>query len=435
MDRLNNFSSIDTGVITETAKKYGTPVYLYDEKMIVDRCKNLAAMPNAYGLEVGFAMKANSNKRLLKIIHGQGLLIDASSLNEARRAHMAGVPCADIMLTTQEVPQGEDRADLEKMTLDGLRYNVCSLRQLELIGSFAAEHNIRLSMRVHPGVGAGETATRNTGDNYSCFGVHLSDIQNAMDYAAQKKLVFYKVHVHIGSGGDPAAWRDNIRHELDILEKYFPDADTISFGGGLKEARMPDETAADIQELGQYAKQQIEEFYKRTGRKLKMEIEPGTYIVANAGYIITQVIDKKRTGDDGLNFIVLDGGMEVNARPLLYGSRHPFYVVSQNGRLLSSEYADAPAKAGYKAAVVGRCCESGDSQTLDAAGLNLPRQIAEPDAGDYVVIGGTGGYCSSMAPFNYNSHLQAAEVLFTAQNQLELIRRKQSFAQMVENEI
>lgn len=435
MTQLNPFSSVTASALANAGQQFGTPLYLYDEALIAQRCKNLLSMPNPYGLTVRYAMKANSNRSILAAIRQQGVLMDASSMNEARRANLAGIPFQDIMLTTQEVPQKEERADLEQMILAGMKYNVCSLRQLELIADFAAANSIPLSMRVHPGVGAGESASRNTGDNYSCFGVHLADIDQALALAAQKNLTFYKVHVHIGSGGDPEAWRSNIDRQLGILEQYFPQADTVSFGGGLKEARMPSETAADIQDLGSYAKQKLEEFARRTGRTLKMEIEPGTYIVANAGYIITQVIDKKRTGPSGLNFLIVDGGMEVNTRPLLYGSQHPLYAVSSGGSLLSSSFAPAQLSTGYSAAVVGRCCESGDSQTIDENGLNCARPIGEPEIGDYIVIGGAGAYCSSMSPFNYNSHVQAPEVLLEASGHMRIIRRRQTLAQVIENEL
>jgi len=88
MGQLNKFSNIDSTVIQKAAEQFSTPFYLYDEKAIVDKCKSLLEMPNAYGLTVRYAMKANSTKALLKIIYNQGLKIDASSLNEARRAHI-----------------------------------------------------------------------------------------------------------------------------------------------------------------------------------------------------------------------------------------------------------------------------------------------------------------------------------------------------------
>ena len=436
MKKMNHFSSINTKLILEAKEKFGTPLYLYEENLIIEKCRSVLAMSNAYGLTVRYAMKANSNRTLLQIIDEQGLLIDASSLNEVRRAKMAGISYEKIILTTQEVPENEDLAELEQMLIKGLTYNVCSLRQLRLIGDFAKAHKPGLSIRIHPGVGSGESASRNTGDNYSCFGVHLSDIETALEYADKKDIKFTQVHVHIGSGADPEKWKQNIDLELAIIEKYFPDAKTVSFGGGLKEARMPEENSADIKALGDYAKMRIEEFYQKTGRKLKMEIEPGTFIVANSGYIITKIIDKKSTGKEGLNFLITNGGMEVNVRPLMYGAQHPLYLISKTGELLSSEFAsESPTDSSYQAVIVGRCCESGDSQCLDDQGRNSPRKMAEPEIGDLVVIGGAGAYCSSMAPFNYNSYTQSAEVLLLQSGQLKLIRKKQTLAQVIENEI
>lgn len=423
-------------VILEAAKMGRTPCYVYDGAIIARKCQEILAMPNAFGIEPRYAMKANSNATILREIVKHGFGIDASSLNEARRARMAGIDPHKIMLTTQEVPLGSDRVALEELIRLGMKYNVCSVRQLELIADFAAETNTRLCMRVHPGVGSGESASRNTGDQYSCFGVHLSDIDEALAFAKSKGLIFDAVHVHIGSGGDPVKWRENIDRELGFVREYFPDAEKVSFGGGLKEARMPDEVAADLRELGQYAKQRIEEFYAETGRKLIMEVEPGTYIVANSGYIITEIIDLKRTGPDGFEFLVLNGGMEVNTRPLLYGSRHPLYVVSQKGDLLSAE-----SELGHLhpeddlRVVVGRCCESGDSQSLDSDGNIIPRLLAAPNFGDFVVIGGAGAYCASMSPHNYNSQIQVAEILVNEGGKLQLIRKPQTLEQIVQNEI
>ena len=440
VERLNEFSALGAAALAQAAELFGTPVYVYDEKTILDRCGECLNMPNAYGLTVRFAMKANSNRSLLKLISGAGLHIDASSLNEVLRAHLAGIPYENIMLTTQEVYEGAEMAKLEELLLLGLKYNACSLRQLRLIADFAAANGIDPGIRVHPGIGSGESATRNTGDDYACFGIHLSDIEEALSIAAAKGLRFRHIHEHIGSGADSLIWQQNIDLELVIIGKYFPDAETVGFGGGLKEARMPGEHSADIMSLGSYAKAQLESFYGQTGRKLKMEIEPGTYIVANSGYTVTRVMDKKSTSRS--NFIITDGGMEVNSRPLLYGSRHPVYIISSDGtKVRSSEFRAAPGwsepvtPGWYEAVVAGKCCESGDCQTLDPDGHSVPRAMAEPEPDDYAVIGGTGAYCSSMTPFNYNSHTQIPEVLFTKDGALSLIRKRQTLEQVLENEV
>ncbi len=431
---LNGFSSINAQDIYNATQSNKTPFYLYDEAQIIKKCKAIKEMPNAFGLSTRYAMKANSSKSILNIISSQGFGIDASSLNEAKRAYLAGVKLENIMLTTQEVPLFEERDDLEELLLKGLKYNVCSLTQFEKIKEFAVKNNLELSVRVHPGVGSGESATRNTGDDYSCFGVHLRDLPTLLESAKSVGVKFTQMHTHIGSGADPIKWRENIDLQLSILEKYFDDnIKTVSFGGGVKEGRMPDETAADIKDLGEYAKLKITEYYSKTGIKLKTEVEPGTFIVANSGYCVTNVIDKKSTGPSGFNFILLNGGMEVNARPLMYASRHPFYLISANGELKSSEFT--VKDTGYEAVVVGRCCESGDSQCLDEKDTPIPRVMAEPEIGDFMVIGGTGAYCSSMTPFNYNSHQQIAEVLVKENKEQVLIRKRQTLEQIVQNEL
>ena len=421
-------------IVAAAVRRFGSPLYVYDERLLRAKCQGVLGMPNAFGLHARFAMKANSSRALLELVVSTGMGIDASSLNEARRALQAGVAADRILLTTQDIPEGADREDLEKLIAAGMIYNACSIRQLELIADFAAKNKVPLAMRVNPGVGAGESVTRNTGDKYSSFGIHLANLEQATAFARERRIVIAQVHCHIGSGGDPELWRSNIDRVLELTTRFFPQATVVNLGGGFKEARMPDETAANIQELGRYAQQRFREVAERTGRRLQMGVEPGTFIVANCGHLIATVIDKKWSGPDGFEFLVLDAGMESNTRPLLYGSRHPFYVVSKESKLLSSEFDPAVA-ALQERVVVGRCCESGDSQTLDDHGKIAPRRMADPGLGDHVVIGGAGAYCASMSLTGYNSYRQAPEVLWREDGTLQLIRRRQTLEQLTQNEI
>ena len=433
---MKNFgpTKLEGTLIPEIARQWGTPVYLHDQKYIENSCEQLLNMPNTFGLHVRYAMKANSDRTVLRVVTNKGLDLDCSSLDEAARAFAAGIPYSRMMLTTQEVPVNEERAELEEMIKAGLKYNVCSMLQYQLMADFAKANKIDLSIRVHPGAaGGGESATRDTGSEYSCFGVHLNDVPKVKALADEQGLRFTQVHVHIGSGGDPEKWRENIDRELGFVKTYFPDATTVSFGGGLKVARMPGEKQADIVSLGAYAKQRIMEFKEATGRELQMEIEPGTFVVANSGHIITRIIDKKLT--NGMNFLIVDGGMELLTRPLLYGSEHPIAIVRQDGTLLSSEYDQTPETGLKSFGIVGRCCESGDSVRLDGDGNIVPVMIVEPEIGDYVVIGGTGAYSESMSPENYNSHRKPPAVMKARTGELVLIRKKQVREQLVENEL
>jgi len=427
-------TKFDAALVPEIARKWGTPLYLHDQEFIERSCEQLLSMPNPFGLHVRYAMKANSDRTVLRVVTNKGLDLDCSSLDEAARAHIAGIPYTRMMLTTQEVPSGDERTELEEMIRAGLKYNVCSLTQFRLIADFAKETGIELSIRVHPGsAGGGESQTRDTGSEYSCFGVHLNDVPAVKALADELGLHFTQVHVHIGSGGDPEKWRENIDRELGFVRDLFPDAVRVSFGGGLKVARMPGEKQADIASLGAYAAQRVKEFKDATGRELKMEIEPGTFVVANSGHIITRIIDKKLTNE--LNFLIVDGGMELLTRPLLYGSEHPITIVRQDGTLLSSEYDNIPAAGTKPFGIVGRCCESGDSVRLDNDGNIVPVLIAEPEIGDYVVIGGTGAYSESMSPENYNSHRKPPAVMKTRNSELVLIRKKQTLEQIFQNEL
>ncbi len=425
---------LDAALIPKIAEQWGTPIYLHDQEYIENSCQQLLGMPNAYGLHVRYAMKANSDRTVLRVVTGKGLDLDCSSMDEAARAHAAGIPYSRMMLTTQEVPSGAERAELEEMIRGGLRYNVCSMLQFKLIADFAVVNKIDLSIRVHPGAaGGGESTTRDTGSEYSCFGVHLRDVPTVKAMADERGIRFTQVHVHIGSGGDPEKWRENIDRELGFVRDYFPEATTVSFGGGLKVARMPGEKQADIASLGAYARQRIEEFKAATGRELEMEIEPGTFVVANSGHIVTRIIDKKLTNE--MNFLIVDGGMELLTRPLLYGSEHPIAIVRRDGTLLSSEYDQTPATGLKSFGIVGRCCESGDSVRLDKEGNIVPVMIAEPEIGDYVVIGGTGAYSESMSPENYNSHRKPGAVMKTRSGELVLVRKKQVREQLTQNEL
>jgi diaminopimelate decarboxylase len=230
----------------------------------------------------------------------------------------------------------------------------------------------------------------------------------------------------------PKKWQDNVDTEIKFLKDHFVEVEIINFGGGIKYGRMPDEDSAEIEDLGWYATKRLEEFHISERRKLHMEIEPGTYVMAEAGLLVLKIIDMKSTGKEGFDFLVCDGGMEVNSRPLYYGSRHPFYMVSAGGDLLSSETHDLSDFEEY--VPVGICCESGDSQSLDEKGNIVPRKMATPSLGDYLVVGGAGAYCSSMSPINYNSHTQAAEVLINRNNRLKSIRKRQTLSQIIKNE-
>ena len=165
----------------------------------------------------------------------------------------------------------------------------------------------------------------------------------------------------------------------------------------------------------------------KTGRELRLEVEPGTYLVANAGTIVATAIDVVDTGEEGYAFIKTDSGMTEVIRPSMYGAQHPIVVVP----------AEAEERGTGEYVVVGHCCESGDVLTPapdDPEGLQA-RELVETQVGDAVVIGGAGAYCAGMASKNYNSFPEAAEVLLGNDGSFHLVRKRQTLEQVLGNEV
>lgn len=215
---------------------------------------------------------------------------------------------------------------------------------------------------------------------------------------------------------------------LDLV-RAFPSVHTLNLGGGFKVARMPDEVATDLQEIGQSVKSIFEDFANETGRKLKLEVEPGTFLVAHACSLVTSVQDTTQTGSEGYRFLKLDAGMTEVLRPSLYGAQHPIHVVPEPGQL--------PMREKLEQVVVGHCCESGDLLTPapgDPEAL-APRSLIRGEIDDFCVIESVGAYCSSMTAKNYNSFPEAAEVIKKKEGNLTLIRKRQTFEQLIENEV
>jgi diaminopimelate decarboxylase len=397
-------------------ERFGTPCYVYDRATLEAAARAALAFPHAFGLTVRYAMKANSSRAVLTLFRELGLDIDASSDFEVERALRAGFAPGQIQLTSQ-VPSRR----LEELVRQGVLYNACSLHQLDRFGRAFPGRDA--TIRVNPGLGSGSTNRTNTGGPASSFGIWHARLDDAKALAARHGLTIRGLHTHIGSGSDPAVWTRVARMVLDIVERL-PDVTTVSLGGGFKVARVAGEKATDLAEVGSVVRDQFVEFHRRTGRALRLEIEPGTYLVANAGAVVATCVDVVDTGPEGYLFAKLDAGMTEVTRPSLYGAQHPIEVVAAER---------PPARVVF----VGPCCESGDVLTPapgDPEAL-APREVPRPEIGDVVVIGGAGAYCAAMSTHGYNSYPDAPEVLREADGSLRPVRRRQTLDQVLANEV
>jgi diaminopimelate decarboxylase len=364
-------------------------------------------------------MKSLPTAGIIRIMVESGLHIDASSGYEVLRAMIAGVPAERIQLTAQELPE-----DLGALLDKGIKFTACSLHQLETYGKLRPGSDV--CVRINPGLGSGHVQRTNVGGPSSSFGIWHGHLDEVKALAAKHGLRIATMHTHIGSGSDPETWVHCAKISLGIAAQL-PEVTRISLGGGYKIARMAGEKEANLQDIGSRVLPEFEAFKQAHGRALHLEVEPGTYLVANAGAIVSRVIDVVDTGADGVRFIKLNTGMTDILRPSLYGAQHPITILPQSAR-------DA-GEAEYM--VVGHCCESGDILTPapgDPESLG-PRLLAVTEIGDLAVIDGAGAYCSAMASKNYNAFPESAEVLLQQDGTTRIIRKRQTLEQVLQNEL
>ncbi|MBQ2721897.1 MAG: diaminopimelate decarboxylase, partial [Opitutales bacterium] len=347
-------------IAKKIADKYSTPCYVYDESALIAQAKSALAFPNAFGLTVRYAMKASSNASILKLFHELGLHIDASSGYEVERAMLAGFEPNRISISSQQLPQ-----NLKKMVNAGVLFNACSLHQLEEFGKVAKGKDV--GVRINPGLGSGGTKRTNVGGPASSFGIWYEYIPQIKEIAKKYNLKIVRIHTHIGSGSDPLVWQKVAEMSLNTVAQ-FEDVHTLDMGGGFKVARVEGEKSTDLQKIGKPVATLVKEFAKKTGRQLKFEIEPGTFLLANCATLLTTIQDICDTGKDGYKFLKLDSGMTDILRPSIYGAQHPISILSEKPRKKNEEYI-----------IVGHCCESGDILTpapSDPEAL-APRKLPE----------------------------------------------------------
>lgn len=416
---MEQLSFLSADQVREIRREFGSPVYVYDQKTLEAQADSVLNFPNAFGLTARYAMKALPNAAVIRILTQRGLHIDASSGYEAERAMRVGVPANHIQVTAQQIPD-----NLKALVEQGVIYNACSLNQLRAFGELFPGHS--LSVRINPGAGSGHSNRTNVGGPAASFGIWHEHIDEVYQICKDHNLKVTAMHTHIGSGSDPEVWERVALMSLEICVG-FPDTQTLSLGGGYKVGRMKGEVSTDLQVIGSHVVEAFQMTAGKSGRKLRLEVEPGTYLVANAGAIVTTAMDIVDTGKDGYRFIKIDSGMTETVRPSMYGAQHPLVVVPAEDEIRGvGEYL-----------VVGHCCESGDVLTPapnDPEGL-LPRELTEAKVGDAVVIGGAGAYCAGMASKNYNSFPEAAEVLIDRDGNTHLVRKRQTLDQILVNEV
>jgi len=412
--------------VAELARRYGTPLYAYDAEMIRRRCRDLAAWDT-----VRFAQKACSNLAVLDLVRREGVMVDAVSTGEIHRALKAGYqPHADRAAAGDGLPPVHpivytadifDRDSLDAVAKLGIHVNCGSADMLEQLA--ARVPGASVTLRVNPGFGHGHSQKTNTGGEGSKHGIWHEDIPEVLRRAEWAGLSVSGLHMHIGSGTDLAHLAEVAGALERVALEIGRSLTTVSAGGGLPVPYKPGEVHADLGgyfHLWDATRKRLED---RFGHRIRLEIEPGRYLTAESGYVVTEVRAVKRQGTR--KYLLVDAGFNTLARPVLYGSYHPMS--------LCPAAEGSTAESGVEeVAVGGPLCESGDIFTQTDGGFVASRSLPQAQVGDLLVIEIAGAYGFVMAS-NYNSKPLPAEVLLDAGDH-RLVRVRQTPEDLVRGE-
>ena len=387
------------------AKKYGTPLYIYDEAIIKSRCSLLKESFKEVHVQWMYAVKANDNPHILKIIQQSGFGFDTVSYEEVLLSIRIGQQADHIFYTENNMTYYEMKSAAE----EGVILNIGSYSRLEqLVKSGLAKE---CTIRVNPQIGDGHHAKVDTGNKDSKFGIRLDLIPDVVDMAAKSGVKITGLHIHIGSGIKKP---ENLTNAMNVLIKIgyqLPDLRHINFGGGFPIPYREDELPFSIRDFVREATPILKDEYDRRRGEIRFIFEPGRWIVAPAGLLLTRINSIKDQGR--ISFIGTDTGFNHLLRPALYDAYHSIVNVSKSEIEPSTKYT-----------IAGNICESGDILAED-------RLLPESNIGDLLAICDTGAYGMTMAS-NYNRRALPAEVLIDGDLRHTLIRHRETAQETVE---
>jgi diaminopimelate decarboxylase len=275
-------------------------------------------------------------------------------------------------------------------------------------------------LRINPGFGHGHSQKTNTGGENSKHGIWYADLPQAVEKIQQYGLKLIGVHMHIGSGVD----YQHLERVCDAMVQQVialgQDITAISAGGGLSIPYQQGEEAINTEHYYGLWNRARERVAAHLGHPVKLEIEPGRFLMAEAGVLVAEVRSVKQMGSR--HFVLVDAGFNDLMRPAMYGSYHHISLLPADGRNTDNQPLQDTV-------IAGPLCESGDVFTQQAGGGIETRPLPQVRVGDYLVFHDTGAYGSSMSS-NYNSRPLLPEVLFE-NGEPRLIRRRQTIEELI----
>ncbi|MEM8781651.1 MAG: diaminopimelate decarboxylase [Planctomycetota bacterium] len=407
---------------TGIAKRFGTPTWVYDAATLERRIADLTRE----GVTVRYAQKANSNLALLTIMRSRGVLVDAVTAGEVRRGLAVGYAPEQIVFTADLFD--DDAIEIVRET--GCPVNCGSSDMIGQLADAGLQH-IPVTLRLNPGFGHGHSQKVNTGGTSSKHGIWHTHLPRCLELGKQHGVNIRGLHFHIGSGADFDHLAQVCDAMVDAAKTYVehqgPGLEVISTGGGLPiPYRKEDASRIDLDrffEMWALTRKKIEII---VGRDVELEVEPGRYLVAECGYLVTKVraLKEQGDGDEAVKYLLIDAGFNDLIRPAMYGAYHHLSVVPADGRTLDTH---------EDVVVAGPLCESCDVFTQEDGGFVEARRLPAAKVGDLLVIHDAGAYGMAMSS-NYNSRRIAAETLIV-DGQTHEVRRRQSFDDLTKNEV
>ncbi|WP_313685345.1 diaminopimelate decarboxylase [Pantoea sp.] len=411
----NTVTALTAANLLPLAQRYAGPFWAYDASVIQQRIAQLSQFD-----VVRFAQKACSNIHILRLMRAAGVKVDSVSLGEIERALAAGYqPGGEDIVFTADV---FDQPTLARIAELKVPVNAGSVDMLHQLGAVSKGHAVWL--RINPGFGHGHSQKTNTGGENSKHGIWHSDLPQAMAAIQQHGLRLVGLHMHIGSGVDYGHLQQVCDAMVDQVVAFGQDLAAISAGGGLSIPYRFGEEAIDTDHYYGLWNGARERIAAHLGHAVKLEIEPGRFLVAESGVLVSQVRAVKEMGSR--HFVLVDAGFSDLMRPAMYGSYHHISLLPADGRAVDESQTVASV-------VAGPLCESGDVFTQLEGGKVETRDLPAAEVGDYLVFHDTGAYGASMSS-NYNSRPLIPEVLFENGSARE-IRRAQTIQELLALEL
>ena len=387
--------------------RFGSPLYVYDLAMVRARARALREAVTYRPFQPLFAIKANPCPAVARAIIAEGFGVDAVSPGEVALALRLGLPPQQVLYTENNMTD----AEMAEAMAQGVLINCGSLDRLERLGQAGGRE---ACVRFNPDVGAGAHEKICTAGPLTKFGVHYTQVDEVLRIERATGIAVVGCHMHIGSGFlDAEAFVQAMGVVLDVAAKL-PRLRFIDFGGGIGIPYKPDQRHMDLRALGARASHLMSDFVVRYGRPLEMRLEPGRFLVAEAGTLYTTVTSVKRNPDTavpGRTYVGCDTGFNHLVRPTMYDAYHRIDNVSR---------PDAPRAV---VDVVGNICETGDV-------FARARELPLPVIGDLLALRDAGAYGFAMAS-TYNLRPLPAEVAIDG-DAVRLVRRRQTVAELLD---